>query len=175
MKRVFFAVLLFLAGCKIIQNQNNYSICIEDGVSRLEVKEEFAACYKISAAEMEKYKLFSKAEILNRPSDENELRARLKSNVNSMIAEVILFKLKDAFGQNVEEYWQLEKITIPVYYRSFKKTAGNEVTITVIGIIPENEMTARALIKYLPLEYKMQFIDKKEEKYYFKDDPMNDF
>lgn len=177
MKKEIFLIflILFAVSCKTDQQKKNYSICIENGTSRLEIRSEFAECYGISPEEIDDYELYKITETISVSLSETERVTILQKKVSSVIAGEILSKLKNAFGQNVEEYWNLERITIPVKYRSFRKTYDGKKDITVIGIIPKKEMTPRALIKYLPLEYKMQFIEKKEDKYYYKEDPMSDF
>ncbi|MBN1498921.1 MAG: hypothetical protein JW982_02090 [Spirochaetes bacterium] len=170
------SVLVFCAvSCSSGQHGKIYSICIENGVSRFEIESEFAECFGIAVEDIDSYEIYKIAESVNISIQDDVTVSILKNKLSAVIAGNILMRLKNAFGQNVEEYWKLERITIPVKYRSFRKNDGENKDVTVIGMILKSELTPRALIKYLPLEYKMQFIEKKNDKYYFKEDPMSDF
>jgi hypothetical protein len=160
---LLFSLFLSCAGTQKSIEQDY--ICREHGVHHFNNKEEFCACFGIDISAVSNYYVFSKETKLS--GDEKEAAASIKDAVADDIVDIIVKRLDAAFGSDVFSRWQFEKIDIPVTFRSFKKKAPDGSYIKSTAISLKANFTPRALIKFLPLEYKMKLLKPVDQ---YKDD-----
>jgi hypothetical protein len=160
---VSFAAFISCAGTQKTAEQA--FLCRDHGIHHPENKDEFCACFGIDPAAVSGYFVFSKESAIS--GDENSTAAALRDSVADDIVDMIVKRLDAAFGMDAIAHWQFDKIDLPVIFRSFRKNTPDGVRIKVIAVSLKENFTPRALIRFLPLEYKMKLL-KPEDKY--KDD-----
>lgn len=154
--------LLFLVSCAGTQKAADKGyVCREHGVHHQTNKEEFCICFGIDPLSVSKYYIFSKEAKLS--GDETAAAASLKNAVADEIVDMVVKRLNEAFGVDVLSNWSLEKTDLPVIFRSFKKNTPDGIYIESAAVSLKDNFTPRALIKFLPLEYKMKLL-KTDEK-----------
>lgn len=174
MKFIILFLTVLISSCSSMKVEEQYSICVQDGKSRLEIQEEFAQSFSIDVNSIDSYQLFKKTISIRKTDSVRNASTNLENDIMNVLAQTVLIKMKMSFGPQVQEYYDYKKLTIPVKFRSFLKKGSEKSELTGIAIVKKSDLTARSLIKYLPLEYKMKIIDKKYE-YKTPGDPMQDF
>lgn len=174
-KTILIAILILFIACKSNQTKTEYSICIQDGKSRLEIQSEFLECFNIQASEISDYKEYRKTINSKQQIDTENLSETIQNDLMEMLAKTILLKMRMSFGSDIVGNWSYDRIKIPVQYRSFLKTTKNGKVLTGIILIKKSDLETRSIIRYLPLDYKMQVLDQKNRSYTIPKDPMEEF
>ena len=130
----------------------------EHGTHHLEIKSEAAACFNISPADFDLYQIFSDEEKTRDRSELAGLAAHAKNVCAENIIEYITKTIASAFGKHEYSGWQLNALDIPVVFRVFTRFDGTTYYVKAVAIIKKNDLTPKALIRFLPLEYKMKLI-----------------
>jgi hypothetical protein len=146
------------ASCKGTQKKNDSDyICRAHGQHRLDVKESFCACFGIKPEKTDDYLIFSKEGLQGKSSIESCEKA-VKNEVADEIVAFIVTRLNAAFGNELLIHWDLERIDLPIIFRTFVKTASDDTHVKVVAVARKEDFTPRALIRFLPLEYKMKLL-----------------
>jgi hypothetical protein len=166
MKRSTAVILIaccFILSCKGTQKKaDDAYICKMHGQHRLDIKESFCACFGISPEKTEDYLIFSREGRQGKSSFESCEKA-VKNEVADEIVAYIVARLNLAFGDDLLIHWELEKIDLPIVFRTYLKTGADDTYVKVVAVARKEDFTPRALIKFLPLEYKMKLL-KPEDK-----------
>jgi hypothetical protein len=153
----------FVVSCKGIQKKADGDyICKTHGQHRLDVKESFCACFGIKADKIDDYLIFTREGVQGKSTIES-CEQSLKNEVADEIVTFIVARLNVAFGNDLLIHWELEKIDLPIIFRTFIKTGSDDTHVKVVAVARKEDFTPRALIRFLPLEYKMKLL-KPEEK-----------
>jgi hypothetical protein len=143
-------------------------ICREHGYHRATVKEEFASCFRIKTDEIDSFYIFQQ----DSPCEEKDIdstASRLKGIVADQIVDMIMSRIEAAYGKDLTSHWRLESIDIPVPFRRFVLIDASGCKVRVIALLKKDDLSPRSLIRFLPLEYKMNIIEPTEkEKQEFK-------
>jgi hypothetical protein len=160
--------IILLAGCFIVsckgtqkKTEGDY-ICKMHGQHRLDKKESFCECFGINSEKTADYLIFSKESVQRKNSSESTEK-QLKNEVADEIVSFIVTRLNLAFGNDLLIHWELEKIDLPIVFRTYVKPGAEDTFVKVVAVARKEDFTPRALIKFLPLEYKMKLL-KPEDK-----------
>jgi hypothetical protein len=153
----------FVVSCSGTQKKADGDyICKAHGQHRLDVKESFCACFGINPDKTEEYLIFSREGMQGKSTIESREQS-LKNDVADEIVSYIVARLNIAFGNDLLIHWELEKIDLPIIFRTFVKTGRDDAYVKVVAVARKDDFTPRALLRFLPLEYKMKLL-KPEEK-----------
>jgi hypothetical protein len=168
MYSVFFCLLFFLSSCSGAQEtkQKNTSyayICLEHGTHYYNDPASLSKCLGISPQKFTDYYFFHNDGTTKDKDNLVQLRYMLKEKLADQLVTVIINRLQIAFGEEVTTRWHLESTTLPVLFRHFTQFDGKLYHVKVIAVIAKKDLAPRSLIRFLPLEYKMNFMQPSEE------------
>lgn len=164
LKICLIAVVAVCNGCKTSTvSVNTDYICYEDGKSRYGNSIEFLKCVNVPPKDKNDYVFF---EIDSEP--ENELHTAVQE-ADKKIKGAIVVRLKRIFQNKLKirvyNSWDMDKIKMPVTYRHFYKKTGNSYRIKSVAVFLKKDTEPLAILRYLPLEYKLPFLDQLEIEY----------
>lgn len=158
---VFILLLIFSCSSQKISLKSNF-LCSEHGTHNAADASSFAECFGISAKELQDYKIFSnKSDGIKKENLEGE-KKRLKDLLSDNMVDLIMILMKKYYGDAITSSWSLERTTMPVKYRFFIQEENGKYNIHGYGIMLNSDLEARSLLRFLPLEYKMNFLHVKE-------------
>jgi len=139
--------------------------CTRHGTHHVTDNTQLADCLGVSHNELELYYLFREKGSVQGKQGVSAEATRVKDRVKERIVNLMVRKLEGAIGQALYTRWRFDSMSmrVPVKFREFRKTEGDITGIIVIGIIKKKEFEPRNIIKYLPLEYKMQIMEDEDE------------
>ncbi len=135
--------------------------CTMHGTHYLSDSSQLAACLEVSYSDIESYYIFREKGSVQGKVDVGAEAERVRGRVKERIVNLMVRKLEAAIGQALYTRWRFDSMStrVPVKFREFRKTEGNITGIVIIGVIKKSEFEPRNIIKYLPLEYKMQIME----------------
>jgi hypothetical protein len=139
-------------------------VCREHGIHHPDNAAEFAACFGIEKGKIDQYYIFEKGS-KGSAAETDQTAARLKSLVADMIVDEIMKRLEQSFGNDLTANWRLESISMPVPFRTFVRTQDGAAEVKVFALVKKSDLEPQALIRFLPLEYKMKLIQPGREDY----------
>jgi len=156
---------LLCVHCSQTRVKKSCYTCIMHGTHHVSDSTQLADCLDVPRDELESYYLFREKGSVPGSQDVSAEAARVKDRVKESIVNLMVRKLEGAVGQALYTRWRFDSMSmkVPVKFREFRKTEGDITGIIVIGAIKKNEFEPRNIIKYLPLEYKMQIMEDEEE------------
>lgn len=163
-KILIILLLVVLNGCKsqIISESSDF-ICYEDGVSRYDNSVEFLKCVNVNPVDKNDHIYF---EIDSGPYKDLH-NAVQEANKNLKTALVV--RLKNIFQNRLKvrvyNSWNMDKIKMPVTYRHFYQKTGSDYKIKSVAVFLKKDAEPLAILRYLPLEYKLPFLDQLEIEY----------
>ena len=161
------AVMLSVIFCAAVscstqkESRHGY-LCKEHGYHRATVKDEFAACFGITTSDIDNYYIFEKENTVSTSADIDPTASRLKGIVADEIVDLIMKRLEAAYGSELTAHWHLESIDISVPFRRFVMNDGAGFKVKVIALMKKDDLSPRSLIRFLPLEYKMNLVEPTE-------------
>ena len=165
--------LLTAAGCSTQKVPKRGWLCREHGTHLATVKAEFLACFQIAQADIDSYYIFEKENAVKAGKEIDPTAALLKENVADEIVDLIMKRLEAAYGSELTAHWRLESIDIGVPFRTFVNTEGGQSRVRVIALLKKDDLSPRSLIRFLPLEYKMNLVEPtSREKREFRNQPI---
>lgn len=146
------ALLMIGIGCAGVQKSDAGWRCIDHGTHSWERRDEFIAC--TACGNPDDYQMFSVRRKAGPKEAKDSVFLHSREAVLDEMAEYIRLKVELYFAEATSGGWKLEKTTMPVIIRQY----ASDREVLTIGLIRKDDLTARALIRYLPLEYKMQLM-----------------
>ncbi|HNV45520.1 MAG TPA: hypothetical protein PLE73_00630 [Spirochaetota bacterium] len=162
-----FAIVAACAGCASVPAVTAYDyVCALHGTHHLRDRAHTAACFGFPLAEYDNIRFFSREGAAQTDAQYDPLRARLTDEVENAIVDAVMQKIQSAMGASIKRHWRFEQIKVPVVLRAFRHDSPGAIRATVVAAMHKDRLAPAAIIKYLPLEYKMDIIDYEER---FKD------
>ena len=137
----------------------NY-ICIYHNKHHLNNKEEMAKCYGLSAKELDTCYRFSESNPTDSEDNIKRTAEETRDAVENKIVDYIVNRLKRKMGKEFYKNWTYDKMEIPAIFRDFVARDNKRYFIKTVAVIKKSDLSDYALINYLPLEYKMHFLEK---------------
>lgn len=159
------ASFLMCVHCSQTQVKKSGYTCTMHGTHHFTDRSQLADCLDVNSDELDSYYIFREKGSVQGNQDVSAEAVRVKDRVKERIVNLMVRKLEGAIGQALYTRWRFDSMSmrVPVKFREFRKTEGDITGIIVIGIIKKNEFEPRNIIKYLPLEYKMQIMKDEDE------------
>jgi len=123
-------------------------------------KADFARCMGIDENALEDYFIFSQS--AKAFSDTASTESMLKSTVCDTIVDEVMLRIQTMFTNKQFARWHFTEMSLPVQFRTFIQQ-GSIPEMMVVGLVKKDDLSARAIIYYLPLEYKMDIIGREKE------------
>ena len=152
-------VIIFFAvnGCSKKGVREGNFVCTMHGIHNYYNKAQLAQCIGIDEKTIDNYYLFSETGI----GDSYANESKLKSMVCEKIVDEVMLRIKMVYSDKQFQRWQFTDMSLPVIFRTFVKK-GSRQEMVVIGFVKKDDMSPKAIIYYLPLEYKMDIIGREE-------------
>ena len=154
-----FAMALLLS-CKTASLTEKYDyVCALHGEHHLRDRAQTAACFGITLADYDRHRFFgAEGDALSAEAREG-VRNRLTDEVENVVVDLMFDKIQAAMGKALKKHWHFDRLHVPVVFREFASVSGNVHHIKIVAIMRQAQLEPAAIIKYLPLEYKMDLID----------------
>lgn len=153
-----FVIVFFTTnGCSKKGVREGNFVCTVHGIHNCYDKDQMAQCIGVDEKTMDEYYLFSESG--NGDSFANE--SKLKSLVCDKIVDEVMLRIQMVYSDKQFQRWQFTDMSLPVIFRTFVKK-GSRQEMVVIGFIKKEDMSPKAIIYYLPLEYKMDIIGREK-------------
>ncbi len=164
-KKIYWAIAplilaLALSTCSKKAVRNDPFVCMAHGIHNCYNKSDVARCIGVSESEIDNYYLFSESGIIG---DSSVTESKLKSLVCDKIVEEVMLRIQAVYTDKHFQRWQFTDMSLPVIFRTFVKKGTQEVI--VIGFVKKDDFSPKAIIYYLPLEYKMDIIGREKNNY----------
>lgn len=154
-------VALAVSSCSKKAIRTGLFMCTVHGIHNCYNKSDVAQCIGVSESEIENYYLFSESGIVG---DNSMTESKLKSLLCDKIVDEVMLRIQMVYTDKHFQRWQFTDMSLPVIFRTFVKK-GNQQEIIVIGFVKKDDFSPKAIIYYLPLEYKMDIIGKEKNNY----------
>ena len=138
-------------------------LCKDHGTHRLLNKQEFADCFGVKVADLDSEYIFSQEGSAKNVDEIGPVASNLRNAVADLIVDAIVKKLEVAFGNDFTQNWRLERIDLPVTFRTFTIASAVPIKVKVVAIVKKDDLTPRSLVRFLPLEYKMKLMKTNEQ------------
>jgi hypothetical protein len=136
-------------------------ICAMHGVHRLEDRQDSSKCFNVDFSDPDEY-YFVKESSSSGKNDLKMVSARLRGMVEGQITRMVISRIEKMTGREIFRNWSFDNMSIPAVIREFTANYGTGNSVVVVGIIRKKDLSGKAPITYLPLEYKMQLIGKEK-------------
>lgn len=146
-------------------------LCREHGLHNADDRGEFVSCFQIQSDEIDQYYLFSRETTAKTPADIDAAANRQKELIADEIVELIMGRLELAFGNDIASRWHLESIDLDVPFRRFVFNDSGSYKIKVFAVMRKDDLSPRSLIRFLPLEYKMNLMKPTDRETFDAGDP----
>jgi hypothetical protein len=154
------------SGAKPVQKGSVYAgnmgyTCKMHGVHRLEDRRDSSKCFDADFSNPDEYYFIKESS----STDKNDLKmvsARLRGMVEGQITRMVISRIEKMTGREIFRNWSFDNMSIPAVIREFTASDGTRNSVVVVGIIRKKDLSGKAPITYLPLEYKMQVIGKEK-------------
>lgn len=164
---VFFILLFFsfthCSSLSLVEENQKYPdvfVWTEDYSKHITEKEEFLEVLGIDSVELDNSKMLMTKEVQKDDEILDELVERSNKNIKIKLAAFLQQTMEKTFNVLVVESWTMEKITLPVRYRTFfKYSEGTFYTVTV-AVVKKSDIEPMTLLSFLPFEYKIQFLER---------------
>lgn len=161
------------SGCSTQKAPKRGWLCREHGTHLATVKADFLACFQIAQTDIDSCYIFEKESAMKTGTDIDSTAALLKENVADEIVDLIMKRLEAAYGSELTSHWRLESIDIGVPFRTFVLAESGKNRVKVIALLKKDDLSPRSLIRFLPLEYKMNLVEPtSREKREFRNQPI---
>ncbi|MGL4368958.1 MAG: hypothetical protein ACRCUT_04705 [Spirochaetota bacterium] len=134
-------------------------LCREHGIHSSGKKAEFSACFGIEPDKIESCYLYEKESTASDSASVSRISAGLKGQIADEIVARIMLRLEEAFGSDLVSRWHLESIDLPVAFRCFVFNDSGTYRVKVFALLKKEDLEPRSLIRFLPLEYKMNLLE----------------
>lgn len=151
-------VALAVSSCSKKAIRTESFLCTAHGIHNCYNKSDVAQCIGVSENEIENYYLFSESGNIG---DSSMTESKLKSLVCDKIVDEVMLRIQMVYTDKHFQRWQFTDMSLPVIFRTFVKK-GNQQDTIVIGFVKKEALTPKAIIYYLPLEYKMDIIGREK-------------
>jgi hypothetical protein len=153
------ALLCTVSACSTQKASRSGYLCAEHSIHRATVKEEFAACFQIRPDQIDEYYIFERDVSVSDLKNVNSAASQIKDTIANDIVDLIMKRLEAAYGSELTSHWRLESIDIHVPFRRFILNEDGKFKIKVIALLKKDDLSPRSLIRFLPLEYKMNLVE----------------
>lgn len=152
-------VIVFCAvnGCSKKSVRDGNFVCTVHGIHNCYNKSQLAQCIGVNEKSIDEYYLFSESGI----GDSSANESKLKSMVCDKIVDEVMLRIQMVYSDKQFQRWQFTDMSLPVIFRTFVKK-GNRQEMMVVGLVKKDDMSPKAIIYYLPLEYKMDIIGREK-------------
>jgi len=161
MKRFFtiaLVVIIFACnGCAKKSIRTGPLICTVHGIHNCYDKSEIAQCIGVDEKSIDDYYIFSESG----SGDSSTNESKLKSLVCDKIVDEVMLRIQMIYSSKQFQRWQFTDMSLPVIFRTFVKKE-NQQEMVVIGFVKKDDLSPKAIIYYLPLEYKMDIIGREK-------------
>ncbi|MCX8124332.1 MAG: hypothetical protein N3F66_09230 [Spirochaetes bacterium] len=154
-------VALAISACTKKAVRTGPFMCTVHGIHNCYDKSQIARCIGVNENELENYYMFSEN---GNFGDSSLSEAKLKSLVCDKIVEEVMLRIQMVYTDKQLQRWQFTDMSLPVIFRTFVKK-DNQQEMIVIGFVKKDDLSPRAIIYYLPLEYKMDIIGRDKNNY----------
>lgn len=159
------AVIILFVSCSGRQVTSTGYVCTKHGTHHLEDRFELAGCLGVDykALVNDSFYIFRDTGYVSGTEDPDMEAERTRDRVKDKIVDLMVRKMEAAVGRMLYTRWRFDSMAPPVKFREFRKKEGDTTRILILGVIERKEFEPRNIIKYLPLEYKMQIMENEEE------------
>ncbi len=155
-----FIIVLVALCCSKHGVRSGAMLCTMHNAHNFYSKADFARCMGIDENALEDYFIFSQS--AKAFSDTASTESMLKSTVCDTIVDEVMLRIQTMFTDKQFARWHFTEMSLPVQFRTFIKQ-GSIPEMMVVGLVKKEDLSARAIIYYLPLEYKMDIIGREKE------------
>lgn len=134
--------------------------CTMHAVHNCYNRSDVAQCIGISENAIDEYYLFTESS----PSgvDIVSTESALQSQVGNKIVEEVMQRIQMIYSDKQFQQWNFSELSMPVIFRTFAQK-GKNPSMMVVGFVKKEDFTPKAIIHYLPLEYKMDIIGREKD------------
>ncbi len=155
-----FIIVLVALCCSKHGVRSGAMLCTMHNAHNFYSKADFARCMGIDENALEDYFIFSQS--AKAFSDTASTDSMLKSTVCDTIVDEVMLRIQTMFTNKQFARWHFTEMSLPVQFRTFIQQ-GSIPEMMVVGLVKKEDLSARAIIYYLPLEYKMDIIGREKE------------
>jgi len=155
-----FIIVLVALCCSKHGVRSGAMLCTMHNAHNFYSKADLARCMGIDENALEDYFIFSQS--AKAVSDTASTESMLKSNVCDTIIDEVMLRIQTMFTNKQFARWHFTEMSLPVQFRTFIQQ-GSIPEMMVVGLVKKEDLSARAIIYYLPLEYKMDIIGREKE------------
>ncbi|HOM88217.1 MAG TPA: hypothetical protein PLX22_04420 [Spirochaetota bacterium] len=155
-----FIIVLVALCCSKHGVRSGAMLCTMHNAHNFYSKADFARCMGIDENALEDYFIFSQS--AKAFSDTASTESMLKSTVCDTIVDEVMLRIQTMFTNKQFARWHFTEMSLPVQFRTFIQQ-GSIPEMMVVGLVKKEDLSARAIIYYLPLEYKMDIIGREKE------------
>lgn len=143
----------------------------ENGKSLYTNSEEFLFCFGIEPKDASSYVRFERDFNFEESADNfsvdslNDSMVQANRDLKLELAYDLKNHMQEKFRMRVAGAWEMEKIAVPVSYRHFYRFRNNRLEVKGVALILKRDLTVTTLLRYLPLEYKLLFLERLESEY----------
>ncbi len=160
---IIFSTIILCVSCSGRQVSSTGYICTNHGTHHLNDKFELAGCLEVDYRALDSLYIFRDSGYSSGKEDPDVEAERIRDRVKDKIVDLMVKKMEAAVGRMLYTRWRFDSMAPPVKFREFRKREGDTTHIVILGAIERREFEPGNIIKYLPLEYKMQIMEKEEE------------
>lgn len=161
---ILIAASAALCGCKTAGEVVAYDyVCVKHGTHHLRDRAQTAECFGFPLADYGDIRFFTQAGTARTPDEYGATRIRVTDEVENEIVDIIMDTVKSALGRSIKRHWHFDRISVPAVFREFRHDEGPIAHIAVRAAMHKTKLAPGAIVKFLPLEYKMDLIDREEK------------
>ncbi|MEJ5363402.1 MAG: hypothetical protein WHV26_15185 [Spirochaetota bacterium] len=164
MKKFFTIALVFVVitgnGCTKKGIRTGTLVCTVHGIHNCYNKSDIAQCIGVDEKSIDNYYIFSESG----SGDSSTNESKLKSLVCDKIVDEVMLRIQMIYSDKQFQRWQFTEMSLPVIFRTFVQKENHQQMV-VIGFVKKDDLSPKAIIYYLPLEYKMDIIGREKNNY----------
>ncbi|MGB4269571.1 MAG: hypothetical protein WBK20_10350 [Spirochaetota bacterium] len=152
-------VILAYNGCTKKSIRTGPLVCTMHGIHNCYNKGDIARCIGVDEKSIDDYYIFSESG----SGDSFTNESKLKSLVCDKIVDEVMLRIQMIYSNKQFQRWQFTEMSLPVIFRTFVQKENHQ--LVVIGFVKKDDLSPKAIIYYLPLEYKMDIIGREKNNY----------
>lgn len=157
-------LLILLAGidCRTAPPEQGCDyVCTAHGAHRSGERNQLAVCLGLDTRGLDEYHLFRREGRGAGEADCARLASELRSRVEDEIVEILMRRIEGAMGKEIYKHWRFDRMNLPVLFREFR-CPGSECRASCVAAVKKDDISPKGVIRYLPLEYKMDILGKEK-------------
>jgi hypothetical protein len=155
-------ILLAGIGCRTAPAEQGCDyVCTAHSAHRAGERDQLAACLGLDPRSLGEYHLFRREGLGAGEADCARLAAELRGKVEDEIVEILMRRIEDAMGKEIYKRWRFDRMNVPVLFREFR-CSGSGCRVSCVAAVKKDDLSPKGVIRYLPLEYKMDILGKEK-------------